>query len=860
MKVTDKILNGEIENRLYPFFWLIGPETYEDIESAMIRLNDSGCTGVCIEPRDYEGDFMTGWFDKIGFILKTAKRLGMKVWIVDEDQRCPCGHVFGLAAKDGSMKLRRENLVEMHADVVGPCKKDFVVAYTSYRRKCENQDRLIGAFMYKRTDSAQGIDINSAVEVTDRIKNGILSVDVPEGAHRIFYVYRTHKYTEFNNDDFIDFINRDAVKLMVDNLYEEYKRRYGEYFGNTLVGFFSDEPMIGSNYYFNASLGAKSGYDRRIGTPGQTIPWSDDIMNELNARLGKDARYALPALWFYDGDVSHTVWEDYMDILTDLYRKNFVMQIGEWCKKNGLLYSGHVLEDNNLHTRYGNGPGHYFRSQEGQSIPGFDIVLHQLLPDHADCDYNGSASFQMNSAFYHYVLAKLTSSAAHTYEEFEGRALGEITIGYGWAEGTRLAKWLYDYSLVRGINYFINGAISPYFRDDMHPPHFGAAGNREPQEKGAAKLFGYLNRATNLLSGGAHIANAAILYNARTEWSNPEGEYQLVEKPAKALYDRHLDFDILSEDLLTKVKVEDGKIKICRESFDALVVPYAKYMSEKLQTEIYALIEKGADVVFVDAIPGNAKYSFKSVALTSLADYFFEMGYYDIKMKEDHSVRHIHLKGADGDVYMFSNESTLDTVSIAPVLKNKGNCNIYDLLGDAQYSYDCDGTLRLTLAPYQSLIVVFEEDRGFDKYVDLSLIEGEDINSSYSVSLYGSEAPDKVKESFTLDSLTPISYSYPDFSGRIEYKATFDSLPSDKAYIEIESVGENCELYLNGEYCGMRICPPYRFDVSRAIKEKTNEMTINVYTTLGNSVKDPVSMFTAIEPTGAYGSIKIKRT
>ena len=57
----------------------------------------------------------------------------------------------------------------------------------------------------------------------------------------------------------------------------------------------------------------------------------------------------------------------------------------------------------------------------------------------------------------------------------------------------------------------------------------------------------------------------------------------------------------------------------------------------------------------------------------------------------------------------------------------------------------------------------------------------------------------------------------------------------------------------------MRICPPYRFDVSKLIKEKGNEMIINVYTTLGNSVKDPVSMFTAIEPTGAWGTIKIKR-
>ena len=855
--MKDKLLGCEIGNRLYPFFWLIGPETFDDIESAMIRLNDAGCTGICVEPRDYEGDFMTTWWEKIGFILKTAKRLGMKVWIVDEDMRCPCGHVFGLAAKDGDMKLRRENLVEMHADVVGPCKKDFVVAYTNYRRKCENQDKLIGAFLYKRTDSAQGIDINSAVEVTDRIKNGILSVDVPEGAHRIFYIYRTHKYTEFNNDDFIDFINRDAVKLLVDNLYEEYKKRFGEYFQNTFVGFFSDEPMIGSNYYFNASLGAKSGYDRKIGTPGQTLPWTDDIMNGLNARLGKDARYALPALWFYDKNVSHSLREDYMDILSDLYRRNFVMQVGEWCKKNGMLYSGHVLEDNNLHTRYGNGPGHYFRSQEGQTMPGFDIVLHQLLPDHADCDYNGSASFQMNSAFYHYVLAKLTSSAAHTYEEFDGKALGEITIGYGWAEGTRLAKWLYDYCLVRGINHFINGAISPYFRDDMHPPHFGAKNNREPQEKGAAKLFGYLNRATSLLCG-AHIANALILYNARIEWSNLEGEYQLVENAAKVLYDRHIDFDILSEDLLDKVSVENGKICICREKFDCLVVPYAKYLSDDMQKKINALIERGADVVFCEAIPENARYDFKAVPTAKVAEYFISCGYFDVLMEENHLVRHLHLRNGDSDVYMISNESTLSTERISMSIGKKGNCNIYDLLADTAYLYECDGTLELTLSPYQSLIVVFEDDKGFEKYDDLRNTSECELSLDFDVTLYSSEDSECVYAKQTMRSLVPISSLYPDFSGRIEYEAGFDAPKARKCYLEIESVGENAELYVNDKYCGMRICPPYRFDVTDALKEKDNKMTIKVYTTLGNSVKDPVSMFTAIEPTGAFGSVKLK--
>jgi hypothetical protein len=107
-------------------------------------------------------------------------------------------------------------------------------------------------------------------------------------------------------------------------------------------------------------------------------------------------------------------------------------------------------------------------------------------------------------------------------------------------------------------------------------------------------------------------------------------------------------------------------------------------------------------------------------------------------------------------------------------------------------------------------------------------------------------------------SLVPISSLYPDFSGRIEYEASFDAPMARKCYLEFESIGENAELYVNEKYCGMRICPPYKFDITDALIEKSNKMTLKVYTTLGNSVKDPVSMFTAIEPTGAFGSVKLK--
>ena len=221
MKATDRILKNDLDNVLFPFFWLNMFESLEEIEAAIIRADKSGLKGICVECRGF-ADFEKEWWEKVSFIFSVCERLGLKVLVVDEDRGGPTGHAYGLTAKEENIKLRKENLVEMHVDVMGPCKKDLVVAETSFRRRAKNRDKLIGAFLYKRTDGAQGIDIQSGIEITNQIKEGILSVEIPEGSYRIFYLYRTLKYTELNNDDYIDFINADSVKLLVENIYEDY--------------------------------------------------------------------------------------------------------------------------------------------------------------------------------------------------------------------------------------------------------------------------------------------------------------------------------------------------------------------------------------------------------------------------------------------------------------------------------------------------------------------------------------------------------------------------------------------------------------------------------------------------------------
>ena len=79
----------------------------------------------------------------------------------------------------------------------------------------------------------------------------------------------------------------------------------------------------------------------------------------------------------------------------------------------------------------------------------------------------------------------------------------------------------------------------------------------------------------------------------------------------------------------------------------------------------------------------------------------------DVEMEENHFVRHIHFKNSDGDVYMLSNESTLSAQKVKMKVKNRGNCNIYDLLADAYYSYECDGEIELTRAEGDDFVISF---------------------------------------------------------------------------------------------------------------------------------------------------------
>lgn len=845
MNNLDRVLNRDYIKCHYPFFWLCGNETEEDIVKAIERVHNSECDGFTVESRGFP-DFEVKWWKFAEVILKKARELDMRVLFVDEESFCPSGHAFAAVNRPEYAHLRRASLSEQHLDVIGPITADFVLGKTMCWSKLKNKDKLLGCYAFKRVGNGNGIDFESAIDLTGNIKNGILSCSLPEGNFRIMYVIETMRYSEAYSDDYVDVLNPESVDIVIDLIYKKYEELFSEYFGNTLMGFFSDEPFIGNAYVYCNNTGRGAHEDTRVGHLGITMPVNELVKERLKKAYGDDYVKYIPSLW-YDGPVSPEFRNVYMNIVADLYSESFSKRVGKWCSERGLMYIGHVLEDNNLHCRVGDGPGHYFRSQQGQSMPGIDIVLHQIMPGFADINLAGGGAYLYDNEFYHYILGKLNSSAAHTYKEFNGKAMCEVTIGYGWAEGSQLSKWLFDYLLVRGTNFFVPGAVRPVFPDLVHAPHFGDNDGREPQFKGYCKILEYSKKVLTAFDGTKHICNAAILYHAQGEWMSGS-DYSLMQAPAKILYDNHIDFDILSDDLPDKLEIENGKIKAI-EKYDCLVVPYAKLLPKKLIESLYALKEKGADVIFTDALPNNCDKDFTAVKLEDVAAYFENKGYVDVKTENFRLLRHYHAVSEDGtDTYMFFNESANQTFDGVIYTGKTGNYNVYDFISDKYYRGE--GDVKIRLEPYQSCVVVYEADRGFDGYVNYGALKREKLDGEFTVKLFSYENMDKCVKEYKTTVLNPVSSIIPEFSGKIEYTVTAKIKKGEKTFLSLGSVGENAEVFVNGSDCGFAVCKPFVYDITSAVKEGENQIRIEVFTTLANSERDPVSVYIPLAPTG----------
>ena len=848
-----------IENGLYPFFWQHG-EAPEVLEEYMDKIAESGMKGVCIEARPHPEFVKDGWWHDLDLILAKAKELGMKMWILD-DSHFPTGFANG-KIKEYYPQYKKVYLDMRRFDVQGPmngARIDLKLLKGRPWDKADLSEKVLGVFLAKReseyTQAGDPIVPETLIDITEqmRMHDRLLTLDIPAGAWSVFCVYITGNHGEDATKDYLNPLVKEATQVLLDEVYEPHYRHYGDEFGKTIQGFFSDEPRFGNT----------KGTEGFIGRPDMVLPWREG----LEAVMGFETK-DLPLLWIPANGLERQIRFRYMDVVTRLYEENFTRVLGDWCKAHGVWYLGHTIEDNGAHARLGYGTGHYFRGQQDMDFAGIDVIGGQVVPGmcyHHDAFNTGGS----NGEFYHYALAKLGTSAAHLDPRKQGRTMCEAFGAYGWNEGLRMMKWIADHLMVRGVNYIVPHAFNPKeFPDWDCPPHFYAHGHN-PQFRYYKTFTDYVNRTMSFFRDGNYPAKVGLFYPAEMEWA---GAYMPVEKPARELTTHQISFDIVTRDYLNGAVISDGVYSINGQEMSVMVVPYGEAIPADTAEKLIRMNQAGVQVLFLENRPkffvGDGKEGleerFAQVGkVISLKEIGTELqSYRAVQLEEEQPYLVVGEYRKDKKhSFMFFNENLAETIDVKVNVNLEENGVCYNAFDGSRHALkkEADG-IRLTLAPYESAIWIFGEKKAAEEEMEHEWKKIE-LPEAWKVSYADSFAYPAFPETVQTKELGCIQTleGWENKAGTVAYEAVLElEKTAATARIDLGTVYETAEVFVNGVSAGVRICAPYLFELSGRLKQGINVLRIEVTNTLGTQIRGGLDHYLPIEPFGVEGPVVLE--
>ncbi len=102
-----KLLDNKMENHVLPFLWIHGEghEVYREMVQAIYNAN---IRAFCVEARPHKEFGKQQWWEDLEVILNEAERLGMRVWVLD-DEHFTTGYACGGVLK-APIELHRQHI------------------------------------------------------------------------------------------------------------------------------------------------------------------------------------------------------------------------------------------------------------------------------------------------------------------------------------------------------------------------------------------------------------------------------------------------------------------------------------------------------------------------------------------------------------------------------------------------------------------------------------------------------------------------------------------------------------------------------------------------------------------------------
>ncbi len=377
------------------------------------------------------------------------------------------------------------------------------------------------------------------------------------------------------NPFYVDTLDGEVIADFINEIYEPYYAKYGDRFD----GFFTDEPQIS-----------------RAG-----IPWSFILPAEYEKAYGEPIYDHLIELFVARGEYQKTRMR-FWKLVTELFSKNFMKQIYDWCQAHKLKFTGHMVLEESFHaqlTSNGACMPHY----EYFDIPGMDWLgrpIHQCL-----------------------TMAQLASTAAQTGKK---QILSETFALCGHNVGHDELKRNYEWMMVRGINLMcqhLEGYSLRGIRKRDYPP---AMYCQQPWWADYKVFNDAMSRIGMLLAEGQIACDTLVMHTQTSAWicyddkaNEHLNDYNVaLIHIMNELEAKHVAYHLGDEILMERHgRVEGNELVIGAMRYKKVIIPPHIAFFENTEKLLAEFKANGGEIVTAADIPANNIVDNENITYTS---------------------------------------------------------------------------------------------------------------------------------------------------------------------------------------------------------------------------------------------------
>jgi len=882
-------LNPPTDARVRAYWWwLNGNATRESITHDLKEMKAKGFGGALIcdaDGSEQDGNkraphgptfFSDAWRDLYRHTVREADRLGLEMSL-----NIQSGWNLGgpmVTADDAPKKLvwtarRVAGATDLAAKLVQPKGRDgyyrdlFVVAYRlkpgagATRKPIQNQEQkaLLKPLVpfsapnsgplfeeYAATPGEEDTRATEVVDLTARLdKDGTLRWKVPDGAWEVLRFgctlndhCRVSTCSEGWDGYAIDPFDAGAFKRYWDAVVEPLIVDAGPLAGKALKYLHTDSWEV------------------------EVANWTPTLREEFKKRRGYDLLPWLPAIAgqiVNSRDESNRFLYDFRRTIGDLAIDNHYRLFRDGAHKHGML----------IHPESG-GP-HAVPIDAQQCLGYNDAPMSEFW----------AWSWRHRVGDDNRFFVKQPASAAHVYGRKLVLAEGFTTIGPHWQETLwDNLKPAFDKALCEGLNLLVwHAFVCSPASEGLPGQQYFAGTHLNPNVtwwSRSGPFFDYINRCQWMMQQGRFVADVAYYYG------NHVPNFTQHKRTDPARVQPGYDYDVMTEEALLTANVEDGRIVLpSGMGYRVLVLPDRNVISLPVLRKLKELTQAGATVVGPRPVRTGSLRDFPqcdgevaTIAAelwgncdgTSIKEHAVGRGRVvwgktarevllgdgvrpdcELASSEPNSqLDYIHRSDGGAEIYFVANRSPrVEGVRCTFRVAGKAP-ELWDAMSGqrrfaAAYA-ETEGrtTLSLELPPCGSMCVVFRESASQHPPkvtgTEARLVVLQEMGGSWAVRFdpkWGGPA------SATFDALVSwTARSEPGirfYSGTATYSKSFDvsgdagnAVGARRLVLDLGNVRELAEVRVNGQPCGITWAPPFRVDITKAVKPGANALEIDV--------------------------------